>query len=211
MVLLSSFANFLPACIAYTSLLRLALPAPANHTSDSVELEHEDEHADTATIRSFRTTRTARSVAGQSLHRVSSRATLPERGERMLRELAPDDDDEDEEEEDHVVATQHRPILSEQGQAQPSAAYASTTTSYPPRPNVPSQVEESEGERRERLQQEEMDRERSQHNAYQPAPFVLGNEVELDTPPAAANSVPDHGGQESKRPSVEGAGWREAV
>ncbi|KAJ9120846.1 hypothetical protein QFC22_002780 [Naganishia vaughanmartiniae] len=203
---------FCPVCRQpYTSLLRLALPAPANQANDSVELEHEDEHADTATIRSFRTTRTARSVAGQSLHRVSSRATLPERGERMLRELAPDDDEDDEEDEDHVALGQHRPVLSEQGQAQPSAAYASALSSYPPRPNVSSHVEESEGERRERLQQEEMDRERAQHDTYQPAPFVLGNEVEVDTPPAATTPVPDHGREESKRASVEGTGWRAAV
>lgn len=115
--------------IAYTSLLRLALPAPANQASDTVQLEETaDEHADTATIRSFRTTRTTRSVAGHSLHRVSSRATLPERGERMLRELAPDDDDDDEDEDD--VGHAHRPVIRDQQST--SHAQAFTAPSYPP-------------------------------------------------------------------------------
>lgn len=170
-------------------MLRLALPAPANQTNEAVDVEEQaDEHADTATIRSFRTTRTARSIAGHSLHRVSSRATLPERGERMLRELAPDADDDDEE-DDEAAAHASRPVMREQQQTQ-----------YPPQP------QESESDRRERLQQEEMDREGA---AYQPAPFVLGNELDVTTPPAArlaadTNTRTTKGG----RASQEGAGWR---
>ncbi|KAJ9095750.1 hypothetical protein QFC19_007463 [Naganishia cerealis] len=211
---------FCPVCRQpYTSLLRLALPAPADHATDSVELEHAaDEHADTATIRSFRTTRTARSIAGHSLHRVSSRATLPERGERMLRELAPDvDDDDDEEEDNHYLPdNQQRPVMSEQGQAQSAGgAYASSLSMYPPRSHATPQIEESEGERRERLQQEEMDKEQAHHHghdSYQPAPFVLGNELDVETPPATTSPAPDNGqGEEGKRPSVEGSGWRAAV
>jgi hypothetical protein len=161
------------------------LPAPVNQATENVDLEETaDENADTATIRSFRTTRTARSVAAHSLHRVSSRATLPERGERMLRELAPDADDDEDEDEDAPPGS--RPYMREQQETQ-----------YPPRP------QESEGERRERLQQEEMDRENA---AYQPAPFVLGNELDVHTPPAAR--LPTHAGGEATRTSTEGTGWR---
>ncbi|KAI5454037.1 hypothetical protein NCC49_005029 [Naganishia albida] len=170
---------FCPVCRQpYTSLLRLALPAPANQAGDTVQLEETaDENADTATIRSFRTTRTARSAAVHSLHRVSSRATLPERGERMLRDLAPDsEDDEDEDEDDREHA---RPVMRDQAASQ---AQAHASPSYPP------QMAESEGERRERLQQEEMDREATQRSNA--APFVLGEEVDIHTPPAAHTREP---------------------
>lgn len=105
----------------------------------------------------------------------------------MLRELAPDADDDEEDDED--VPHGSRPFMSEQQQTQ-----------YPPRP------QETEGERRERLQQEEMDRENA---TYQPAPFVLGNELDVRTPPAA-HLPADTRTQttEGDRPSLEGTGWR---
>lgn len=106
----------------------------------------------------------------------------------MLRDLAPDDDDD--EDEDDAVHSAHRPVMREQEpQVTPS------TSSYPPRPA------ESEGELRERLQQEEMDREQ----AREPAPFVLGDEVDVHTPPAA-HTLPN--AQDAGRQSVEGTGWR---
>ena len=109
----------------------------------------------------------------------------------MLRELAPDADDDDEADDD-VVTHGDRPVMRDQQQTQ-----------YPPRP------QESEGERRERLQQEEMDRESA---AYQPAPFVLGNELEVTTPPAARLPA-DTNVQTTAagRQSQEGSGWRAIV
>jgi hypothetical protein len=105
----------------------------------------------------------------------------------MLRELAPDADDDEDEDEDAPPGS--RPYMREQQQ-----------TEYPPRP------QESEGERRERLQQEEMDRENA---AYQPAPFVLGNELDVYTPPAAHLPTHTHAQSgEAPRTSTEGTGWR---
>jgi hypothetical protein len=109
----------------------------------------------------------------------------------MLRELAPDDDDDDEDEQDQAHA---RPVMRDQ--------YAAS--SYPP------QQAESEGERRERLQQEEMDREEVQRQQQsQAAPFVLGEPLDVHTPPAAHTRDPLHvQAEQGNRSSLEGTGWR---
>lgn len=115
----------------------------------------------------------------------------------MLRELAPDDDD-DEYDDDHVA----RPEMRDHQTTSHAQAY--TAPSYPP------QAAESAGERRERLQQEEMDREdarRQEH--FNAAPFVLGDEVDVHTPPAAHTREPLNAqGGEGNRTSLEGTGWR---
>ncbi len=106
-------------------------------------------------------------AGGTSLRRVSSRATLPERGERMLERITPNtpgQDDYDNEREG-----------------------------------------ETEGERRERAQQEEMDREE-----LASPQFVLGDEITHPTPiHSDAEATTEFTSSDSK--SAEGAGWRAVV
>lgn len=141
-----------PCLIAYTSLLRLALPSSSA------------EGAETTSINPLSR---VPSVAGASLRRVSSRATLPERGERMLERITP-----------------HR--AEQEGDDDEG---------------------ETEGDRREREQQEEMNREH-----LESPQFVLGEEVT-----SVVQSTPTHTGvgQEdavqstsSQRKSIEGSGWK---
>ena len=95
---------------AYTSLLRLALPANEMTTVEieavtSDALSRQPSIGAAPSIRSFR----------HSLHRSSSRATLPERGERMLEEIARDNAElEDDDVENDNIQTRdlssHTPV-----------------------------------------------------------------------------------------------------
>lgn len=88
---------FCPVCRQpYTSLLRLALPIKEAEDNAAEPETVELSRAPSRGAASIRSTRSAR----YSLHRVSSRATLPERGERMLQQLA--DEEADNEQDDDV-------------------------------------------------------------------------------------------------------------